>query len=516
VTKELIIQASVRGFDVALLENKRLVELHQDKSNSQFNVGDIYLGRVKKIIPGLNAAFIDIGSDKDAFLHYTDLSPYVKSVLKLSKAGMSGTAGDGGLSEFEPEMDISKDGKIGDILKAKDPVLVQILKEPISSKGPRLSCELSMAGRNLILTPFNDTVGVSKKIASLEERKRLKVLVESLKPKNFGIVVRTVAEGKNASLLHDEIKTLVDSWKAMINSLKGVVPPFKVHSELDKSSTLLRDLLNDSFSNVVTNSPALSKDLEVFITKIAPSKKEIVSFYDGKSPIFDHYGVTKQIKSAFGKTVTLDSGAYLVIEHTEALHVVDVNSGHRVSMSGDQESIALQVNKEAAKEIARQLRLRDMGGIIVIDFIDLRSAPNRQAIYDLMKAEMLTDRAIHSILPLTKLNLMQITRERVKPAVNISTAEACPTCKGTGKIDAPLLLIDDIERNVKYLATVNKQLTIETHPFIESFLKKGIFSLRWKWSRAVKRKIEVRANSNYHLTEYRFFDVKGEEIKLSK
>ena len=513
--KELIIQSGPKGVDVALLEDKKLVEYHQDKNSNQFTVGDVFLGRVKKIIPGLNAAFVDIGSEKDAFLHYTDLSPQLKNLLRFTSSAVAGSPLDISSHSLVAEPEIPKEGKIGDFLKAKDLVLVQILKEPISSKGPRLSCEISIAGRNLILTPFGDAVGVSKKIGSVEERKRLKVLLESLKPKNISIVVRTVAEGKNASLLHDEILSLTETWKLIGQNLRLASAPKKIHSELDKSSSILRDILNDTFSNVATNSSVMSKELESYVVKIAPDKKNIVNFYEGKSPIFDHYGITKQVKSAFGKTVTLDSGAYIVVEHTEALHVIDVNSGHKMSMNGNQESVALSVNMEAATEIARQLRLRDMGGIIVVDFIDMKLPANRQTIFELVKTEMLRDRATHSVQPLTKLNLLQITRERVKPQTTIITTETCSACGGSGKVNSSILIVDDIERNVKFLNQTHQKLSLTVHPYIHAFLTKGIFNstqMNWFWN--YKKWIPVRSNNNASLNEYHFYDGRGEEIRL--
>ena len=512
--KELIINNNARGVDVALLENKKLVEYHQEKTNNQFNVGDIFLGRVKKIIPGLNAVFVDIGSEKDAFLHYSDLSPQIHILNKIIRNAVAGNYTDIARTDLSSEREIHKDGKITDVLKQKDLVLVQILKEPISSKGPRLSCEISLASRNLILTPFGENVGVSKKIANAEERKRLKVLVESLKSKNFSIVVRTLAEGKTASALHEEIINLNEGWKNILVGLKGAVAPAKIYSEQNKANSILRDILNDSFSRIVSNNALISKDIEEYVIKIAPDKKNIVSYYSDKSPIFDEFGVTKQIKSSFGKTVSMDGGGYLVVEHTEALHVIDVNSGHKVSTTGNQESIALSVNTEAAKEVARQLRLRDMGGIIVVDFIDMKIAANRLAIYDLVKEEMLKDRAKHSIQPLTKLNLMQITRERVKPQINITTSESCPSCNGTGKVDATLLVTDDIYKNIKYLLGFHKKLSLEVHPYIHAFLTKGIWSTQVKWWWEHKKWISIRANSNLALMNFLLFDERNEEIKI--
>ncbi len=515
MNKELIINVGSEGLDLALLEDKYLTELHQERTTNQFTVGDIYLGKIKKVMPGLNAAFIEVGHEKDAFLHYTDLSPNIRSVMKFTGQCVAGTVTpEQMLSNFEMQKEIVKTGNVKEVLNNKNQILVQILKEPISTKGPRLTCEISLAGRFLVLTPFNDSVGVSKKIDSAEERKRLKVLVESLKPKNFGVIVRTVAAGKNAAELHQDLLELQTKWQNMMRNLKGALPVTKVLSEMNKTTGILRDLLSPQFNKIVTNDVKLAKEVEEYITRIAPEKKDIVQRYTGSVPIFDHFGITKQIKSSFGKTVNMPNGSYIIIEKTEALHVVDVNSGHRSTMDGSQEGNALKVNLEAAEEIGRQLRLRDLGGIIVIDFIDMKHQDNKKALQDRMKEIMESDRATHTILPLSKFNLMQITRERVRPEISIATAETCPTCAGTGEITASLLLIDDIESDLDHLLTTHATVKLYCHPIIGAYLRKGIPSLRMKWLFKHKKWISIQANENLGLTDYKFFDDNDEEIKL--
>lgn len=497
------------------MEDKRLVELHQERFNNQFNVGDIFLGKIKKVMPGLNAAFVDVGHEKDAFLHYTDLSPDVRSLMKFTGQCIAGNVTpEQMLNNFEQQKQIVKTGNVKDVLQNKNNILVQILKEPISTKGPRLTCEISMAGRFLVLTPFNDTVGVSKKIDSAEERKRLKVLVESLKPKNFGVIVRTVAAGKGAAELHQDLLMLQEKWQLMMKNLKHAQPVVKVLSELDKTQSILRDLLSAEFHKIVTDDGSVARDIENFLARIAPDKKGIVQHHTGKALVFDHYGVTRQIKASFGKTVNMANGSYVILEKTEALHVVDVNSGHRSTMEGDQESNALKVNIEAAEEIARQLRLRDMGGIIIIDFIDMKNPDNKKVLYGKMKEFMQNDRATHTILPLSKFNIMQITRERVRPEINISTTEACPTCGGTGQINASLLLIDGIEEDLDHLLNTHKKLKLYCHPIIAAYLKKGFPSLRMKWFLNKKRWVSITPNEDFGITEYKFFDDNDEEIKL--
>lgn len=517
MNKELIINAVVQGVEIALLEDKKLVELHSEKSDARFAVGDLYLGKVKKLIPGLNAAFVEVGFEKDAFLHYTDLSPYARSLLKFTALTInhkSETGLDFGKFEIEPE--IIKTGKINEVLGGKPNILVQILKEPIAAKGPRLSCEISLPGRFVVITPFNNIVAVSRKIHSSEERKRLQKVVEAIKPKNFGVIVRTAAEGKNTAELHEDLSALVDMWKSIQKNLKGAIAPARILSEQTKTNSILRDLLNADFNKIVTNDRTIFTDTKNYIQRIAPEKADIVSFYQNGLPIFDSFGITKQVKSSFGKTVNMNSGAYLIIEHTEALHVIDVNSGYK-SVSNNQEQNALETNLEAAQEIAHQLRLRDLGGIIVVDFIDMRLPENKRKLMEKMEEFMNPDRARHAVLPISKFGIMQITRQRMKPEMNINTQEVCPSCNGTGKIASTLLLEDEIEKNLNYLIThQHKNLNLVVNPIMYAYLTKG---WPWKtkmaaWKKKFGQKTRIEADTNYHLIEYKFFDRHNEEIKL--
>lgn len=514
MTKELIINSAPQGVEIALLEDKKLVELHNEKIDAHFTVGDLYLGKVKKLIPGLNAAFIDVGFEKDAFLHYTDLSPYVKSILKFTQLSINANGDTPDFTNFKIEPEIIKTGKITEVLNGKPNILVQILKEPIAAKGPRLSCELSLAGRFVVVTPFNNIIAISRKIHSSDERKRLQKIIEAIKPKNLGVIVRTAAEGKQTAELHQDLLALENTWHTIQSNLKGAVAPAKILSEQGKTTSILRDLLNEDFNRIVVNDRTIYSDTKTYIKKIAPHKEEIVSFFNNDNSIFDSYGITKQVKAAFGKTVNLPSGAYLIIEHTEALHVIDVNSGYK-SVSNNQEQNALETNLEAAEEIARQLRLRDLGGIIIVDFIDMKLLENRKKLADAMDGYMKADRAKHAVLPITKFGLMQITRQRMKPEMNINTSEVCSSCQGTGKVSSTLILEDEIAKNLSYLIMQkHKGLTIEVHPILFSYLTCGFPSRRLKWSWKYKQKIKVKSNSNFHLTEFKFFDDNEEEIKL--
>jgi len=520
LNSELIINSTPQEVTIALVEDKVLVELNSEKKDQRFSVGDIYLGRVKKLIPSLNAAFVDVGHEKDAFLHYLDLGPQVQSLQKLIKQATTGKRPDASLADFQIEKDIDKGGKITNVLSSNQWVLVQVAKEPISTKGPRITSEISLAGRYVVLVPFYDTVSISQKIKSAEERQRLKRLTQSIKPKNFGVIVRTVAEGKKVADLDKDIQELVAKWKGCIDQLSHMKPPNRVLGELNRTSTILRDLLNPNFNSIHVNDATLFEEIKSYINGIAPEQTGIVNLYKGKLPIFDHFGVDKQIKAAFGKTVAMSSGAYLIVEHTEALHVIDVNSGGRVKAGADgsQESNALQVNMDAATEISRQLRLRDMGGIIVVDFIDLHSTNNRKLLYDKIKAEMKRDRAKHTILPPSKFGLVQITRQRVRPETNITTVEKCPACDGTGEIKASILLVDEIENNLRYFVKEQneKSLNVMVHPYLEAFLNKGGFfkpSVVKDWMKKLGAKITVKPNNAYHFMEYHFFNKNEEEIR---
>jgi len=515
VNKELIINAAPSGVEIALLEDKKLVELHQENHNASFTVGDLYLGKVKKLVPGMNAAFVDVGFEKDGFLHYTDLSHYIRSLIKFTAQNINNKNEElPDFSRFENEPEIVKTGKIGEVLGGRPNVLVQILKEPIASKGPRLSCEISLPGRFVVVTPFNDIVAVSRKIHSGDERKRLQKIIEAIKPKNFGVIVRTAAEGKNTAELHEDLNNLLLTWQEIQRNLRQANPPHKILGEKDKTTSILRDLLNADFNKIVVNDKTIYSDARSYIQKIAPDKSEIVSLYQNGSAIFDSFGITKQVKAAFGKTVNLASGAYLIIEHTEALHVIDVNSGYK-SVSSNQEENALQTNLEAAAEIARQLRLRDIGGIIVVDFIDMKLPDNKRKLAEAMELLMKSDRAKHAILPISKFGLMQITRQRMRPEVNINTSELCSSCSGTGKVSSSLILEDEIEKNLSYLILQkHRGLTLFVHPIIEAYLRKGFPSKRMKWSWKYKQKIQLKSNTGYHLTEYHFFDAQEEEIKM--
>ncbi|HCO68729.1 MAG TPA: ribonuclease E/G [Dysgonomonas sp.] len=515
----LVVDVQSQEVSIAVLEDKKLVELQKEARDISFAVGNIYAGKVKKLMPGLNAAFIDIGYKKDAFLHYLDLGPQFASLDKFYKQALSDKKRFPSISKMSMQKDIDKDGSISDILKPGQEILVQIAKEPISTKGPRLTSEISFAGRFLVLIPFNDKVSISQKIKSKEERARLRQLIQSIKPKNFGVIVRTVAEGKKVVELDSELRTLVKRWEENVPKIQKEKIPTLVYEETGRIVGLLRDVFNPTFQEIHVNEKEVYSQIKDYISIIAPEKRDIVKLYTGELPIFDHFAVTKQIKALFGKTVTFRNGAYLIIEHTEALHVIDVNSGNRAKVKeAGQENNAFEVNLAAAEEIARQLRLRDLGGIIVIDFIDMLEGEHRNKLMIRMQELMSNDRAKHNILPLSKFGLMQITRQRVRPEMIIDTTEICPTCFGKGEIKPSILFTDSLRSKISYLVNkLNvKKFTLHVHPYIAAFISKGCPSLKWKWKWRYGFGMKIIPDQSLAFLEYHFYDSNKEEIDLKQ
>ena len=504
---DLIIDSRPSEVVIALLRDGLLIELHKQKHDNNFSVGDIYLGKVRKTVPGLNASFVNIGYEKDGFLHYLDLGPQFNSFKNFTRKAIDKKLNTASLKNFKKESNLEKEGKINDALKGGDLILTQISKEPISTKGPRLTTEISLAGRYMVLMPFSDRVSISQKIADPEEKARLKKLIRSIKPHGFGVIIRTVATGKKVAELDRDLKNLYKKWQIISKKLKDAQPNTKILGELNRSEAILRDLLSSKFNNIHVNSTEVQEELKEYLSRISPEQEKIVLLHKKETPIFQEFNVTKQIKCAFGKNVTMKKGVYLVIEHTEALHVIDVNSGKKVDSNKDQEANALAVNLEAAEEVARQLRLRDMGGIIVVDFIDMKKEKNRNLLTEKMKEAMSTDKAKHNILPPTRFGLVQITRQRVRPEMNIDTQENCPMCSGNGKIDSSLLLIEQIENKLDSLTETHKgNIQISTHPFVASYInkKEGWFStsISKQWGNKFERKISITADERLHLLQY--------------
>ena len=513
MNKELIINVTSNEITIALFEDKQLVELNKEKCKTGFAVGDIYLGKVKKIMPGLNAAFVNVGYEKDAFIHYLDLGPQFTTQQKLVNILTNNKK----IPNFETmrlDKAMGKNGKISGFIASGQSILVQIAKEAISTKGPRLTCDMSLAGRNVVLIPFSNKVSISQKIRSAEERKRLKRIASEVLPNNYGVIIRTAAMGQQDEEIKHDILSLIERWKKVISGVRNSTAPALILNEENRTTTIIRDLLNGSFSSICIDDQTVYEEVREYIRTIAPEKEKIVKFYKGNVPIFDNFDVSKQIMSLFSKYVSLKKGAYLIIEHTEALHVVDVNSGNRAKVDNDQEQTAMDVNLAAAAEIARQLRLRDMGGIIVIDFIDLHKSENRTALVEKMREMMANDRAKHTILPLSKFGLMQITRQRVRPETHIDMRETCPACHGTGLVTPAALLDTQIEKQIAYYAKEKKldYIKLRVNPVVAAFLTKGVFSLRLRWMLKYRCAIRIVKNTTTGIIETRYFNRKDEEL----
>lgn len=511
--KELIISHEDDTSKIALLEDGRLFELHQEEQNNQFVVGDLFLGKIKKLAPNLNAAFVSIGYEKDAFLHYLDLGPQILSYQKFVKDTISKKQQNSSLKNFAIQKEIPKDGTIDKVLAAGDSVLLQITKEPISTKGPRISTQISLTGRFLVLIPFDNKVSISKKIKNNQEKERLKMLIESIRPEGFGVIIRTVAEGKKVAELHNDMNQLITKWESCFKNIQKNKVPSKVLSEEDKASAILRDNFNQDFVNIICDDEQMVNDMKNYLEVIAPESKNIVQLYDSHIPLLEYYNVEKQLKQSFGKHVNIPSskGAYLVVEHTEALHVIDVNSGNNISASQTNKLHALNVNKMAATEIARQLRLRDMGGIIVIDFIDMTDPEHRKELFEHLKEEMKRDKARHKILPPSKFGLIQITRQRVRPEKQIETKEENPN--KDGEIVAPIVTVEKMEEAIRSFLTNEKgRLYLHVHPFVEAYLTKGVMSIQNKWFLRYKKWVTVIPRDSFKYLEYALYNSKKKEL----
>ena len=511
MNKELIIRSNSSAVDFALLKDGKLIELNKEIDDNKFSVGDIFFAKVRKSVGGLNAAFVNVGHEKDGFLHYHDLGPKLPSLLKFIKQVSTGKTKDYLLKNFRFENDIEKNGMVSDAISSNQQILVQVVKEPISTKGPRISSELSLAGRYMVLVPFSERISISQKIENKEEKNRLKRLVQSIRPKGFGVIVRTVAKDKKVAELDADLQQLVQRWKNMCSRLPKISKyPTKVLSEIDRSSSILRDIFDDSFTGIHVDDQELYGEISEYLKTIAPKKAKIVKHYTDSLPIFEKFSVERQIKTAFGKTVSMQKGAYLVIEHTEALHVIDVNSGNRSNKSRNQEETAMEVNMISASEIARQLRLRDMGGIIVVDFIDLGSSENRRILFEHLKKEMSADRTKHKILPPSKFGLIQITRQRVRPEMNIKTKEPNPNLNG--EVEAPIVLLDkinaDLNKIVNNAQHQKKKIELHIHPFIAAYLNRGFPSIRTQWFFKHKKRVKIIPRDAYHYLHYRFISNK--------
>lgn len=518
---KLILNVTDSEIDIALLEDSVLMEYTKESRTANCAVGNVYLAKVKKLLPGLNAAFIDMGLEKEGFLHYLDIGANFYTIDRFLKLIISGNGKVPSMSKSEFVKELPKTGLITDVLSVGQIILVQVTKEPISTKGPRVTTEISLAGRSVVLMPFYNKVSVSQKILRNSEKTRLKRAVNSSRPQNYGAIIRTVAEGRDADELKNEFSVLVKRWEETlrrVNKCKGKVPSL-VLEEVSRAEAVIRDHFNRNFESIVVNDKDVYEEIKSYVSLIEPSKSDIVKLYDDEIPVFDAYNITKQVKSAFGRVVPFKRGAYLVIDHTEAMHVIDVNSGIRLQKDADsQENSAFEVNMLAVDEVAHQMRLRDMGGIVIIDLIDMHKAEHNQLVYDRMIANLENDSAKHNVLPLTKFGLMQITRQRVRQVTYANTFESCPVCGGSGKIHSSILFTDMLERKAYFVKKVLKckNVTLFVHPYVYAYMKQGFPSLKTKLRFKYWFRLNILPNQQLEYLQYKFVDKKTGEVDVTE
>lgn len=514
---QIIIHSSGKQTRVALLENGELAQLFIESEENQRTVGDIYVARVHKVMSGIRAAFIDVGMEKDAFLHFSDAGDHLGSYIKMLNGGKSiSNSAEKELNNFNNLSNNEKQILAGKLLRNNQNLLVQIVKEPIGSKGPRVSTDITIAGRFLVLIPMGQYIALSKKINNGKERKRLKSIVGSMLPDGFGVIVRTVAQNQDKDSIEDDMRTVLKKWERILNKLETAKPPSLLYKDLDITESLIRDLFAKQYDRVLIDDYQLYKSIKSYVSQIAPKMVPNVQLYKGKDHIFDHTKISNDVNSIFSPRVRMPSGGYLIFEQTEAMYVVDVNSGPYAAKE-KQEDNSLKTNLEAAREIAKQLRLRDIGGIIVVDFIDLRDDKNRKKIYDELKKEFKKDRAKTNIIGMSDFGLIQITRQRIRPSVVNSVSKVCPMCGGTGSVVSQDTIVTDIENWISKFkfSTAYRAVDIYVNPFLKSFLTKGFYSQRWIWMLRYRVKLTFIADENTSLNEFKA-TLSGSELDITE
>lgn len=514
---QIIIHSSGKQTRVALLEHGELAQIFIESEDNQRTVGNIYLGRVHKVMSGIRAAFIDLGMEKDAFLHFSDAGDHLGQYIKMMNGEKAiPSSANKELKKFDKLSNNDKQILAGKMLRNGQNLLVQIVKEPIGSKGPRVSTDITIAGRFLVLIPMGEYIALSKKINNGKERRRLKSIVGEMLPEGFGVIVRTVAQGQDKESIENDMRTVLQKWERLLKKYEESAPPALLYKDLDITESLIRDLFAKQYDRVLIDDPQLHKSIKSYVSQIAPKMLPSVQLYKGKDHIFDHVGIGNDVNSIFSPRVRMPSGGYLIFEQTEAMYVVDVNSGPYAAKQR-QEDNSLKTNLEAAREIAKQLRLRDIGGIIVVDFIDLRDDKNRKKIYDELRKEFKKDQAKTNLLGMSDFGLVQITRQRIRPSVVNSVSKVCPMCGGTGTVVSQDTIITDIESWISKLkySTKYRAVDIYVNPFLKSFLTKGLFSPRWKWMLTYKMRITFIADENVSLNEFKA-TLTGSELNITE
>jgi len=507
---QIIIHAAANQTRVALIENGELAQLFIESPENQRTVGNIYLAEVHKVMAGIRAAFIDMGTQKDAFLHFSDTGEHLENYLimlngedaipkkPLEEIRKEKSNGNGSVTQEQ--------NRAGALLAPKQKVLVQIVKEPIGSKGPRVSTNITVAGRFLVLIPMGEYVAVSKRIRSHKERRRLRSCISSVLPDGFGVIVRTLAEGQSEEALHKDLKDVLDKWQAILEKLKEAKPPALLHQDMDMTESLVRDLFAKDYSRILIDDAKVHRSIKSYVSRVAPNMVPNIELYKGSEHIFDYMKISRDVDSVFSPRVKMPSGGYLIFEQTEAMYVVDVNSG-RYAAKRDQEENSLKTNLESAREIAKQLRLRDIGGIIVVDFIDLREDANRKKVYDELKREFRKDRAKTNVLPMSDFGLVQITRQRIRPSVVKSVSKVCPMCGGSGSIVTQDTVVVDIESWLtKFKYNYKGYFTLDLHlnPYLKSMVQRGWVSQRLKWLFSYRLNINIMADATMSMNDFKF------------
>ena len=537
--KEIIINETDTEIRIAITEDNRLAELYVETPEKERMVGDIYLGRVANVKPGIRAAFIDIGQKQDAFLHFSDIGNTFSEYSSLigdddadvdvdddgdddeepstsqSNAPGSTSAPQPAVAQppprprpQQPGRDNGRQYSAPDLKKGQD-IIVQVTKEPVAKKGVRVTSEVSLPGRFLVLLPFDGKIGISKKMSNFKEKRRLRRVMRSILPPGFGVIVRTVAQEKEEAALKQDLDGLVETWREIEKSLKTERPPALLYKDMATTSSVIRDLFTDSVERVVTDSRKLYKEIRSYVQTVSPQLVEKIELYKEKEPIFDASGIEKEIATCLSRKVWLKSGGYIIIEQTEAMVVIDVNSG-RYAAKREQELNSLRTNLEAAREVCRQLRLRDMGGIIVTDFIDLEDERNKKKVYDELRKEFRRDRAKVTVLPMTEIGLVQITRQRIRQNILHSFSEPCPVCGGGGMVQSTSSIVNQIERWIRRFRTESRELRLrlQVHPNIAAYLNEGTISRLTKMKFKYRIFIKLEEDPKLSIAEFHFHSVR--------
>jgi ribonuclease G len=542
--KEIVINSTANEIRIAITEDSKLAELFVESPEKERMIGDIYVGKVAKVMPGIQAAFIDIGLKQDAFLHFSDIGSSLgdynsllgdDSDVDTSEEGedepqtfQPHTPGNGSNSSTAVETVVEappaqtherhdrhsrpeRPRRQVNLTKGQE-IIVQIIKEPIGKKGVRVTSEVSLPGRFLVLLPFDGKIGVSKKIASFKEKRRLRKLVRSILPPTFGVIIRTNAENQDEKVFLQDLESLLETWREIEKTVKEETPPALLYKDMATTSSVIRDLFSDDVTRVVIDNKKLFKEIRTYVKLVSPSMVEKIEYYGKREPIFDVYGVEKEIAGLLSRKVWLKSGGYIIVDHTEAMTVIDVNSG-RYAAKQEQEQNSLRTDLEAAREICRQIRLRDLGGIVVIDFIDVEEEKNKKKIYDEVKKEIRKDRAKMTVLPLTEFCLMQITRQRIRQSVIHSFTEPCPVCGGSGLVQSKTTIVSQIERWIKRFKAESKEfrLRLRVNPSIAAHLSEGTISRLAKIKFRFFVRIKLEPDKSLPVDEFQFISIKQDK-----